>query len=169
MSTATQLAKAVVEHFSTTESSSFTHFVVATDGLTGEQAATVPAERFNSVWAVVNHVAFWQDALRAALLGESLELATWGLEEWGPGWPPLGEITDENWQAARQRALDVNQALAQAIGNLVEAGLATALPSFFNISAQEAILSIYSHNSYHTAEIIGIRHILKLWVDHPFV
>ena len=169
MSAVTHLSNVVVGHFSRAEAGAFAHFVTATDGLTGAQAAQVPAERFNSVWAVTNHTAIWQDALRAALVSEELDLATWNLQEMGPGWPPLGEITDTNWEAARQRALDVNQELAAAIALLDEGTLEKPLPNFFNIAAHDAILSIYAHNSYHTAEIIATRHMLQLWVDHPFV
>jgi hypothetical protein len=169
MSTIKQLASTVEAHFTNPEAAAFAHFVTVTDGLSAQQAAAVPAERFNSVWAVVNHTAFWQDLLRTALQGEMIDLAAWGLSEIGPGWPPVGEVSNSNWQAARQRALDVNHALAQAIANLGEVQLEQPLASFFNLSAHEAILSIYAHNSYHTAEIIGIRHMQGLWVDHPFV
>lgn len=169
MSAIQQLASAVEAHFSNPEAAAFAHFVTVTDGLSVQQAAAVPAERFNSVWAVVNHTAFWQDFLRTALQGEELDLPAWGLTEVGPGWPPLGELSEANWQAARQRALDVNHALSQAIANLRAEQLEQPLSGFFNVIAQQAILSIYAHNSYHTAEITGIRHMQGLWVDHPFV
>lgn len=169
MSTIQQLASALETHFSNPEAAAFAHFVTVTDGLTAQQAATVPAERFNSVWAVVNHTAFWQDVLRTALQGEQIDLEAWGLTELAPGWPPLAPINDANWQAARQRALDVNHDLGQAIANLSTDQLEQPLSGFFNVIAHQAILSIYAHNSYHTAEITGIRHMQGLWVDHPFV
>ena len=169
MSTIQQLASAVEAHFSNPEAAAFAHFVTVTDGLTAQQAAAVPAERFNSVWAVVNHTALWQDFLRTALQGEQIDLEAWGLTEVGQGWPPLGAITEVNWQAARQRALDVNHALGQAIANLRAEQLEQPLSGFFNVIAHQAILSIYAHNSYHSAEITGIRHMQGLWVDHPFV
>ena len=169
MSTIQPLASAVKDHFSNPQATAFAHFVTVTDGLSGQQAANVPADRFNSVWAVVNHVAFWQDVLRTALQDELLDLPAWGLTEIGPGWPPFGEITDANWQAARQRALVLNQRLSDAINALAEADLAQPLAGFFKVPAQQAIFSIFAHNSYHTAEIISIRHMQGLWVDHPFV
>ena len=104
MSEVQHLADVVENHFSNPESSTFVHFVTITDGLSAEQAAKVPAERFNSVWGVVNHVAFWQEVTRLGLLNQQIDLAAWGLTEMGSGWAPLGEITDANWQAARQRS-----------------------------------------------------------------
>lgn len=57
MTTKQQLAARLVEkYFSATEiheTGGFVPFIAATDGLTGQQAATVPAEGINSVWAVV--------------------------------------------------------------------------------------------------------------------
>jgi DinB superfamily len=169
MSELNHLASSMEMAFSNPESTSFAHFVIVSDGLTAAQAASVPMPRFNSVWAVTNHVALWQDLLRAGLLGQPLNLAAWGLSEIGAGWPALGEVTDAAWLAARQRALDINHELAVAIQALGEDQLEQPLAHFFNVPAQAAILSIFSHNSYHTAEIISIRHMQGFWVDHPWV
>ena len=59
MSEVQHLAYVVENHFSNPQASSFAHFVTVSDGLSAEQAAKVPGERFNSVWGVVNHIAFW--------------------------------------------------------------------------------------------------------------
>ena len=51
-------------------------FDTATEGLSGRQAAAVPGERLNSVWAVVNHLALFQDHFSRALRGETVEEIT---------------------------------------------------------------------------------------------
>jgi hypothetical protein len=56
MSEAQHLAQAIEQLFVSDAPAWFTPFAVATDGLSAEQAATSPAPRFNSIWAVVNHV-----------------------------------------------------------------------------------------------------------------
>lgn len=164
MSEVQHLAHVVENHFSNPKASAFAHFVTVTEGLTAAQAAQAPAERFNSVWGVVNHVAFWQEVTRLGLLGQSIDLADWGLTEMGNGWPPLGEISDVNWQVARQRALDSNRAFAQTIASLTDEQLHNDMT--WGGQIWQGILAIYSHNSYHTAEILSIRHMLGLWVDH---
>lgn len=168
MSEVNHLAEVMEQHFSSPKASSFVHFVTVSDGLSGEQAAQVPAERFNSVWGVTNHVAFWMDVTRAALVGEQVDLSSWGLSEMGSGWPPLGNVSDANWQAARQRALEVNRALAEAIRTLDDATLDQPSEQTWGQPPYQLILSIYSHNSHHTSEILCIRHMLGLWVDHPW-
>ncbi len=84
------------------------------------------------------------------------------------GWPPVGEVSDANWQASRQKALDSNHQLAEAIAAVPDAQLEARLPGWFNAITQEAILGIHGHISYHTAEIVTIRHMQGLKVDHPF-
>jgi hypothetical protein len=63
MSEAQHLADSLERLFSNPKSGVFAPFITVTDGLTAAQAATVPAPRFNSVWAVVNHVWFWEETL----------------------------------------------------------------------------------------------------------
>src|SRR5260370_4130766 len=61
MSEALAIAEALELLFTSATPGWFSPYALATDGLTAEQAATVPAPRFNSVWAVVNHVRYWQE------------------------------------------------------------------------------------------------------------
>ncbi len=168
MSEVKHLAEVLENHFTSPKTSSFAHFVIVSDGLTGKEAAQVPGERLNSIWAVTNHIAFWMDETRAALRGDTVDLAAWGLQEVGGGWPPLGPITDANWQSARQRALDCCHALAATIRTLDDAALEQPVPTLSPGLPYQAILAIYSHNSHHTAEILTIRHILGLWVEHEW-
>ncbi len=166
MSEVQHLAYVVENHFSNPQASSFAHFVTVSDGLSAEQAAKVPGERFNSVWGVVNHIAFWQEVTCLALRGQQINLADWNLSEMGSGWPPLGELSDTNWQVARQRALDGNHAFAQAIAALSDDDLQNEMP--WGGKVWQGIYAIYAHNSHHTSEILSIRHMLGFWVEHPW-
>lgn len=153
----------IKDSFTTTaidSSGGFIQFAAATKGLTGEQAATVPAEGLNSVWTVVLHLTVVQTAFEAALRGEESSGVV--------AWPPIGEISDENWKNARQKSLEINTRMVQTIANITNEQLEERLPYWFNVITREAILTIYGHISYHTAEIVTIRHIQGLRVDHPF-
>jgi hypothetical protein len=169
MSERNRLAHAIEHYFANSPSSSFAHFVVVSDNLTAEQAAHVPGERLNSIWAITNHVAFWMDYTRAAFLDEDVNLTAWGMDEIGNGWPPLGMITDANWQAARQRAIDISRSLAAVTRTLDPAILDQPHERLFGGTLYQAILTIYGHNSYHTAELLTVRHMQGLWVDHKWV
>jgi hypothetical protein len=89
MSEATYIAEALKQLFTSATPGWFSPFITATDGLTAEQAATVPAPRFNSVWAVVNHVRYWQEAALLQLQQLPVDGALLGSDD-GSGWPPHG-------------------------------------------------------------------------------
>lgn len=167
MSEAKHLAAALSDYFSNPENGAFADFSAATDGLTAAQAAAVPGERMNSVWAVVNHVWFWNELPLRRLRGEKVKPADLGAEDWG-GWVPAGDPSDDAaWIAARERALAANAAFAAAVAELTPEQLAAELPGSGPIHAM--VQSIIAHNAYHTGEIITIRHIQGLWVNNPNV
>lgn len=83
-------------------------------------------------------------------------------------WPPPGEINDANWLAARKQALASNRHLAEVITGLTDAQLPETLPGWFNNITEQAIFGINCHISYHTAEIVTIRHMQGLRVNHLF-
>lgn len=168
MSELNRLADVIEQHFVNPKASSFAHFVVVSDGLTGAQAADVPRERFNSIWAITNHMAFWMDYTRAAFLEEDADLSAWGMAEAGNGWPPLGTISDGAWLAARQRAMDSCRSFAAVIRTLDSAILEQPQERLFGGTPYQAITSMYSHNCYHTAELLTVRHMQGLWVDHKW-
>src|SRR5215469_12454145 len=123
MTEASSIAEALELLFTSTTPGWFTPFNMATDGITAVQAATVPAQRFNSVWAVVNHVRYWQEVALLQLKQLPVDGAVLGSDD-GSGWPPAGDPADEAaWQQARRRALEANMVLARYVANLTDAEL----------------------------------------------
>lgn len=164
MSEAQHLADALERLLSNPASGVFAPFIRVTDGLTAAQAASVPAPRFNSIWAVVNHIWFWEESLRRLLQGEPAAPEALGAST-EHGWPPAGSATEEaGWLAARTRVLTTNAELAQFIRALDDATLAQPLEAWGTARAR-AVLSIIAHDSYHTCEIISLRHMQGWWVD----
>jgi uncharacterized damage-inducible protein DinB len=164
MSEAQHLAEALEVLFTSDAPGWFSPIATATEGLTAEQASTVPRERFNSVWAVVNHVRFWQEAALRQLQGQEVDYPALGSED-GSGWPPAGEPDDEDaWHAARTRALEANAALARYVASLTDADLDAPLGEGEVWSTRRHLVySMLAHNSYHTCEVISIRHMQGLW------
>jgi hypothetical protein len=142
----------------------FLSFAKATEGLTAAQAAAVPAPRLNSVWGIVNHVWFWQAATLKILRAETYLAAELGAPD-ESGWPPAGAFHNQAaWEVARQNALDANQELAAFTASRTDADL-EQLVSSWNIPTHRAVQGIIAHNSYHTAEIITVRHIQGFWLE----
>jgi DinB superfamily len=140
----------------------FTSFSTAVAGLTAAQAAAVPAPRFSSAWAVLNHVRFWQEVTLLQLRGQPVDRSALGAEN---GWPPPGELADEEgWQAAARRCLEANLALAEAAAALSHDALTAPLAPG-RAAPWQLIQGMIAHNAYHTCEAISIRHTLGLWLE----
>ena len=91
MSEGQHLAEALEQLFTSSTPGWFTPFVEVYAGLTAEQAASVPAERFNSIWGVVNHVRFWQEVALRELQNLPVDYAELGSSD-GSGWPPIAKL-----------------------------------------------------------------------------
>lgn len=164
MSEAQHLAEALKSLYWGPALGVFASFETVTNGLTARQAVAVPAARFNSVWAVVNHVWYWQEALHCLLLGQTYSHSALGAPD-NSGWPPVNDPGDETaWQTDRQRALSVNQALADFVEHMSDRELDETLPIWAG-AKHRAIQSVIAHNSYHTCEIISVRHMQGFWLE----
>lgn len=164
MSEAKHLAESLKRLYFGNSVGIFAPFEAVTLGLTARQAVAVPMPRFNSVAGVVNHVWFWQEVLRRLLLGQTYTHAELGAPD-DSGWPPSGDPQDDAaWLASRQRALDVNTALADVVAGLSAEEIESTL-TVWGSPKHRAIQSIIAHNSYHTSEIICVRHMQGLWLE----
>lgn len=161
MSESQHLAEAVESFYFNPKNGWFASLNEAVAGLTAEQAARVPAEGFNSIWAVVNHVRYWQEYMLLLLKGVSVDLKTWSN---GPDWAALpSPASQADWQTALERAAAVNREMTALVGQMSEADLnapvAPGKPARWQI-----IQGVIAHTSYHTCEIISIRHMQGLWL-----
>lgn len=164
MSEAEHLGLGLSEAFNSANPVAFAPFGPATDGITAAQAAHTPGERLNSIWAVVNHLWFWNEVPLRMLRGQPVEPADLGASDW-QGWPPIGEPADEAaWQAARERALAANAGFAAAVAELSPETLAANLAGWG--PAWAIVQGMFAHNSYHLGEIVTLRHLQGLWVEN---
>lgn len=164
MTEAEQLADSLQGFFAADRMGPYLPFGLATSGLTAQQAAAVPAPRFNSVWAICNHITFWQEAMLRLLEGHGADWRTLGALD-PSGWPPPGDPNgDAAWQASRARALDINAQLASFLRPLGPTALDAPLPTW-GMPVRQAAHSLIAHNGYHTAEIISVRHMQGWWLE----
>ena len=162
MSEASHLADAMLGLYTAEDHGWFAPISVSTAGLQAEQAAQIPAPRFNSVWGVLNHVRFWQEYGYLRLLGQDVDRAALGADD---GWPPPTEHPLEGaWEANRQQSMEANRKLAELIASFGDLELgqpyAEGRPARYQL-----IHGIIAHNCYHSCEIISIRHMLGYWLE----
>lgn len=161
MSEAQHLADALSSLFAG-KSLWFLSFSRAVAGLTAEQAAKVPAPRFNSVWMIVNHLNFWQEVILKELQGIDVDAKSF---DEGQGFNlPTNPQDEAGWRSACDRAIALNKELVEAIGKLADTDLEVPLKSWKETRVQ-AIHGLIAHNSYHINEMISMRHMNGDWLD----
>jgi uncharacterized damage-inducible protein DinB len=160
MSESEHLADALIGLFTRTDNGWFTPLTVAVAGLTAEKAARTPAPRFNSVWGLVDHVRYWEEFALLRLRGLPADRAVLG-EDWAPIIDPADEAA---WQAACHRAVAMNEVLAAYVAGLTDEELAEPYAPG-RAKRQQVIQGVIAHNSYHTCEIISVRHMQGLWLE----
>jgi hypothetical protein len=162
MSQASHLSEAVEGFLASPDLFWFASYPTAVDGLTCEQAASVPGLRFNSVWGVTLHLTLCQKFALAILSGEKAEASVFFKEG---AWPPVRDPQDaEAWKKAKADLLAVNHAMAECIAGLSDSVLEKEFPSV-GMKGCQYILGHLAHNSNHLNEIVSIRHMQGFWLE----
>lgn len=162
MAEANHLSDALEGLFVTPETLWFATYPAIVEGLTAGQAASAPGPRFNSVWAITNHLCLCQRYALALLRGDPADPAVFFAEG---AWPPVKDPVDEQgWQQAKTNLLAANHALAECVAGLTETALGEEVASG-QLKRYPYILGHLAHNSYHLCEMISTRHMLGLWLE----
>ncbi len=162
MSEADHLSDALVGMLSRRHNGWFTPVVVAIEGLTPQQAAAIPAKGFNCIWGVINHMSYWQEFMLHKLRGEPVNSMRL---EGKRNWQKIKNPGDEQaWKTDCENLFAINKELAGLVAGYSDAELdEPAAPG--KPRRCQVIQGIVAHNSYHTNEIISIRHMLGLWLE----
>jgi uncharacterized damage-inducible protein DinB len=131
--------------------------------LTADQAAKIPSEKFNSVWGVVNHMAYWQEYFLMLMRDGMVNKAQLGDEE--KVWKENVHSGDETaWQNAIKKVIDVNMQLVEYVESLPDEMLGQPL-SEGKVQRHMHFHGVIAHNAYHICEIITIRHMNGYWLE----
>ena len=159
MSEAEHLSEALITLLVRSDNGWFTPFTTVVEGLMVEQALQVPAPGMNCIWAVVNHMRFWNEVILLRLRGLPVNRKALGAEN---GWPrPGGPGEQRAWQMACSRTISMNAEVARLVGGLSDEDLNAPLTPG-RTSRYRLIHGLIAHNAYHTAEITTIRQFLGI-------
>jgi uncharacterized damage-inducible protein DinB len=162
MSEARHLSEGLDEFMTNAENGWFMPIQAAIQGLNAVQAARRPAEGFNSVWGVINHLRYWNEIMLLRLAGESMPRQDF---EDSSGWPaPADRPEEAAWKQACDQLMSVHNELVFYISSLEQTKLEEAMAPG-RARRWQVIQGILAHNSYHTCEIISIRHLQGLWLE----
>jgi uncharacterized damage-inducible protein DinB len=162
MSEGKHLSDALTGLISNPENGWFTPVIEAIKGLTGEQASKIPMEGFNSIWAIIDHMSYWQMFTLHRLRGESVEhLEDDPSRNWSNVYRPFD---DREWQASCERLVSSNKELAETVYQYTDDEM--DMPYMEGRPKRyQVIQGIIAHNCYHTNEVITTRHMLGLWLE----
>jgi len=159
MSESDHLADALAELMLEDENGWFLPVFCALEGLTAEQAALSPGEKFNSSWSILRHMTYWMEAVM--LRHQGVTPATKLGEDWSPLPDPASE---EAFEADKARLKQVTLELAELVRGWDVITLNEPYTKSGH-SRRQVIQGVIGHNCYHTNEIISMRHMLGYWLE----
>lgn len=123
-------------------------------GLGADQAAWRSETGGNTIWQIVNHLAFWKEIGAERLTGAPMRAGRIANDE---TFGPQGAPTDEaSWQAALARLQAAHEALTAAVAQLTDAALAEPPPGG-STPRGELIAGLIEHDAYHAGQIVTLR------------
>jgi uncharacterized damage-inducible protein DinB len=122
--------------------------------LSPAEAAARPIVGAHSAWEIALHLAFWHDAVRRRLGGETVDYRP---EE---DWPTPGEPTDANWHAALEGLDEAHQALVNAVQTLNPDKLDQLVPGK-SFTVYCMLHGIPQHDLYHGGQIMLLRKAIR--------
>jgi uncharacterized damage-inducible protein DinB len=138
---------------------SHVHMLDALEGLSAEQAGTVPEGSPHSVFQLLSHMIYWQDIGIARMLGTQ---------------PPYPKSAAEGWTAAKapKSEAEWNDTIESFSVGLWEIDAMLESPDV-DLDAvvekerwrtvRDNLLMVMCHNSYHLGEIVVLRRQIGAW------
>lgn len=159
MSESEHLAEALIGLLLEEENGWFLPALSALKGLSAEQAAKSPGEKFNSPWSILRHMTYWMEFIMCRLLGEDPR-AKLG-EDWGDIYDPLSEVA---WEGDKTHLAEVTRRMADTVRGWDD--ILLEQPYIEGGSKRRQVIQgVIGHNCYHTNEIICSRHMLGFWLE----
>jgi len=118
--------------------------------MSAADAAAHPVNGAHSVWELVHHVAAWARAIHARVKGDICEL------QGEADWPPVREISDAAWAAARD---DLRRAQSELIATLrtLDDSKLTAITPNRDYDLEHLLDGLIQHHAYHAGQMALVK------------
>lgn len=134
-------------------------FEDAVEGLPLELATKVPGDLPYSIWQLVEHIRIAQWDIVEFCLSANHQSPKWPDDYWPAA---VDSITAEQWENSLAQIKKDRERFFDILRDQ-EVDLYAPFPYGEGQSVYREALLIADHNSYHTAEIIVIRRLLRSW------
>jgi hypothetical protein len=120
------------------------------DAFTPQQAAARALPHRHSAWEIVLHLTANIDWVRHRLRGRAVELTP------SEDWPPVQEVTEQAWRAARGALEESHADLLRLVAGLTDARLTERVPGR-DYPIFVMLHGITQHNAYHAGQLAILR------------
>jgi uncharacterized damage-inducible protein DinB len=120
------------------------------EGIAATQAAAHPIPAAHSIWELVLHIAVWKDAGKRRLEGDRAQLTD------AEDWPIVTDTTEQAWKDTRQKLIDCQTKLLDAVSRLDESRLDEPIikdPSTPFSTVYVTLQGVVQHDLYHAGQI----------------
>lgn len=121
-------------------------------GIDVEEARGRPIWGRHTIWEIVNHCAYWMDAVAGALRREVMPRYD---PESPSDWPPMGE-TEGEWRTAVERLRRAHGELVGSLARFDVSHLGDVVPGR-SYTYRMMLHGISDHNLYHAGQIAVFR------------
>jgi hypothetical protein len=125
-------------------------------GVSAEQASSHPIPRAHSIWELVLHLSSDYSLVLRRLAGDGRQLTP------AEDWPPCPPATEENWRAAVQSIVRLNEQLREAVRAFSEERLDRPLVPEAPYTAYTQFIGVTQHNLYHAGQISLLKRALSI-------
>jgi len=147
--------KLIIERLKTTFDGDAWHgpsFMDTLKEVEAEEAQIRHIEWRHTIWEIVNHCAYWMDAVAGALKGEEMPGIEPGSKE---DWPRMGE-TEGDWANAQEKLKKTHEALVGSLSGFDETRLGDTVPGR-SYKYRMMLHGVSDHNLYHAGQMAVFR------------
>lgn len=129
----------------------------ALEGISAAQAAALQAGQTHSIWEFLLHLSAWEGAALDRLTSGYVEMPAEG------DWPEIGEPTEENWAAAKEKAIERHRKLVECVATMSpdrldeRLGDARVRETGGGVTVAETVFGVIQHNVYHVGQIVILK------------
>ena len=128
------------------------------DGVTAEQARTIPFPNAHSIWEIVLHLDAWIEFFSGAL--EGVPIPPWPSMPYERDWPRVTAASDDAWQASVRSLFRHHLEFAERMQSFGDERLESAVPGrSYNFSRMFQSASL--HAAYHAGQIALLKKMIR--------
>lgn len=128
--------------------------------LTVEEAASVPSNEGHSIWAIVNHLIFWNQRWLDRFIVEHVDGENAANND-DTFYVDPSSINELHWRQTLYKLENVFRDWNKALEESDEHKLEKPIPTYFNAPWWGVVSNVCTHNAYHVGQIMLLKKMMR--------